>query len=72
MIDDELQRAILSGVSVALIDEQRVVLAEGFGLADKEQEIAATENTVYRVGSISKLFTGTRRDATGRTRADRY
>ena len=57
VINDELQRAIVSGVSVALIDEQRVVLAAGFGLADKEQRIAATENTVYRVGSISKLFT---------------
>ncbi len=57
LVQEELQRGILTGVSVALIDGQRVVLADGFGMADTEQQIPASASTVYRVGSISKLFT---------------
>ncbi len=47
------------GLSLALVDGQRLVWAEGFGYADLENEIAADANTVYRVGSISKTFTAT-------------
>jgi CubicO group peptidase (beta-lactamase class C family) len=45
------------GVSLALIDGQRLVWAEGFGYADIENRIKADADTVYRVGSISKTFT---------------
>ena len=47
------------GLSVALIDDQEIVWAEGFGYADEAAEAPATEETVYRVASISKLFTST-------------
>ncbi|NLE38822.1 MAG: beta-lactamase family protein [Pirellulaceae bacterium] len=57
LIADELQRAIISGVSVALVDDDRTILAEGFGMADEQRRVAANERTIYRVGSISKLFT---------------
>lgn len=54
-----ISRGELSGVSIALIDDQRVVFAEGFGFADKKRKIPSAANTVYRCGSISKLFTAT-------------
>jgi CubicO group peptidase (beta-lactamase class C family)/D-alanyl-D-alanine dipeptidase len=47
----------LPALSIALIDDQRTVWAEGFGFADPDAEVAATHETVYRVGSVSKLFT---------------
>lgn len=47
------------GMSVALLDEQRQVWAEGFGFADREAGLPATALTRYRAGSISKLFTAT-------------
>ena len=47
----------LPAVSVALVDDQDVVWAEGFGLARPSDSIPATANTIYRVGSVSKLFT---------------
>ena len=47
------------GLSIALVDDQEIVFARGFGYADKENEVPATKNTVYRAGSISKLFTAT-------------
>ncbi|MBX3744666.1 MAG: beta-lactamase family protein [Verrucomicrobiae bacterium] len=53
----EIDSGRLSGVSVAWIDDQRVVMTAAFGWADKTRRIPASPATVYRVGSISKLFT---------------
>jgi CubicO group peptidase (beta-lactamase class C family) len=46
-------------MSIALVDDQRVVWSEGFGYADKSRDIKASADTVYFVGSVSKLFTAT-------------
>jgi CubicO group peptidase (beta-lactamase class C family) len=56
-IKAELERGQVKGLSVALVDDQEVVWAKGFGWADEAKQTAAGEKTVYRVGSISKLFT---------------
>jgi CubicO group peptidase (beta-lactamase class C family)/D-alanyl-D-alanine dipeptidase len=48
----------IPAVSIALIDDQRIVWARGFGFADKQDSQPASATTVYRVGSVSKLFTG--------------
>ncbi len=45
------------GLSVAVLDDQRVVWAEGFGYADKAAKTTATAHTRYRAGSISKVLT---------------
>ena len=47
------------GLSIALVDDQEIIFARGFGYADQENEVPATKNTVYRTGSVSKLFTAT-------------
>ena len=47
----------LPAFSISLVDRDRTVWAEGFGFRDAERKVPATANTVYRVGSISKLFT---------------
>jgi CubicO group peptidase (beta-lactamase class C family)/D-alanyl-D-alanine dipeptidase len=47
----------LPALSIVLVDDQRIIWGRGFGFADKERRIAATADTVYRVGSVSKLFT---------------
>lgn len=44
-------------LSIALVDDQKVVWAEGFGYADVSEKRRATAETVYRVGSIAKVFT---------------
>jgi len=51
----ELKR--LPAFSIALVDDQRVVWAQGFGCQDRAKKIPATAETVYRAGSVSKLFT---------------
>jgi CubicO group peptidase (beta-lactamase class C family) len=55
----EMEKHRVTGLSIALVDDQRVVWAQGFGYADKARGIPATPETVYRAGSISKLFTAT-------------
>lgn len=61
------------GLSVAVVHGQETVFARGYGVADVASGRAATADTVYAVGSITKLFTATLlmqlRDA-GRLRLD--
>ncbi len=57
----EAQRAYreLPGIAVGLVYDQELVWTEGFGYADRERQVPADERTVYRIASISKLFTAT-------------
>jgi CubicO group peptidase (beta-lactamase class C family) len=57
LVEQQMRKHDVTGLSVALVDDQQVVWAEGFGFADRKNNIAAGPNTIYRVGSISKLFT---------------
>lgn len=47
----------LPGISVGLVHEQELVYAKSFGYADINQKLRATEQTIYSVASLSKLFT---------------
>ena len=47
----------IPAISLALVDGSRIVWARGFGWADSAAGVAADAATVYRVGSVSKLFT---------------
>jgi CubicO group peptidase (beta-lactamase class C family) len=48
IIADEMRQWNIGGISVALVDDQRVVYAAGFGEARRD--------SIFRVGSVSKLF----------------
>jgi CubicO group peptidase (beta-lactamase class C family)/D-alanyl-D-alanine dipeptidase len=56
-ITHEMGDKDLPALSIALVDDQQVVWAKGFGFADPKSKAPATAETVYRVGSVSKLFT---------------
>lgn len=56
-IQYEVEQKQLPAFSVSLVDNDRIVWADGFGFQDAKKKIPATAETVYRVGSISKLFT---------------
>jgi len=59
LVRHEMKKRDVTGLSIALVDDQRLVWAEGFGYADKAGNVPASPETVYRAGSISKLFTAT-------------
>ena len=57
LIQNEMQDKKLPAFSIALVDDQKDIWAEGFGYADPDKKTVATAETVYRIGSVSKLFT---------------
>jgi beta-lactamase family protein len=57
LAEHEVSEKHLPGLSLALVDDQQIVWAQGFGFADPEKKIEANAETAYRVGSVSKLFT---------------
>ncbi|HAT30691.1 MAG TPA: serine hydrolase [Janthinobacterium sp.] len=59
LIEAALAKDNVAGLSIALVDDQRIVWSQGFGWADVAGKKAATADTLYRVASISKLFTDT-------------
>ena len=59
MVQNKMSDQNVEGLSIAVVDDQKVVWSQGFGYADTANKIPATSETVYRVGSISKLFTDT-------------
>jgi serine beta-lactamase-like protein LACTB len=56
-VEREVSTKELPALSIALIDGDSIVWARGFGMADPGAKKPATADTVYRVGSVSKLFT---------------
>jgi CubicO group peptidase (beta-lactamase class C family) len=45
------------GVSIAVVRGSDTLVMKGWGLADLENDVPATAQTVYRIGSITKQFT---------------
>ena len=47
------------GVSIAVVENGQLEWAAGFGFADLENNVPASEQTLYRLASISKSLTAT-------------
>ncbi len=58
-IRKHMQENKIPATSVALWRDGRIVWEEGFGLADKENGIAATPHTMFCLASLSKTMTAT-------------
>ena len=59
---EALIRAVMSegkipGLSVAIVSDNQIRYASGFGMADLENSVPAKSSTVYRLGSLSKPIT---------------
>ena len=49
----------IPGMAVAVLENQQVVFAEGFGYADLANRIPATADTPFNIASLSKTFAAT-------------
>jgi CubicO group peptidase (beta-lactamase class C family) len=49
----------LPGLSVGVVHDQELIWSKGYGYADVANKIPATDQTLFRVGSITKTFTAT-------------
>src|SRR5260370_6966295 len=57
LIRQEMADKDLPAFSIALVDGNEVVWAQGFGFQDPEHRIPAPAHPAYRVASLSKSFT---------------
>jgi CubicO group peptidase (beta-lactamase class C family) len=56
-IGAELARQRIPGMSIAILRGDSVLLVRGYGSANVERRITATDSTLYSVGSLTKPFT---------------
>ena len=54
-----LKRLPSAGASVAIVKDGEVLVTRGFGLANVEADRPVEAGTLFRIGSVSKLFTWT-------------
>lgn len=59
LIRQMMRQKHITGLSVALVDDREILFAKGYGFADKQAHQLAMPRTVYKIGSITKVFTGT-------------
>ena len=52
-ISHDLSALDVPGLSIALVDDQKLVWSAGFGYADEARHRSASSDTLYRVGAIS-------------------
>src|SRR5919106_1223465 len=53
------QELKIPAYSAAIVKDQKVIWAKGFGSADVENKIPATEHTAYHLASLTKTFAST-------------
>jgi D-alanyl-D-alanine carboxypeptidase len=58
-IEAQRSQRELPGVAIGIVHDQTLLWAHGVGWGDVERREAASPETLYRIGSITKLFTAT-------------
>ena len=60
MMPSQLNREDIAGAVIAVVKDGKVIFAKGYGFSDVEKRTPVTPDaTLFRPGSISKLFTWT-------------
>lgn len=59
LINRFLAKWEVAGATVAVVKDQKLLFAKGYGFADIEKEIEVEPSHVFRVASVSKLITAT-------------
>jgi CubicO group peptidase (beta-lactamase class C family) len=57
LISAELARRPVGSVTAGVVDGKELIWSKSYGDADMEKKIPADADTVYRIGSITKMFT---------------
>jgi D-alanyl-D-alanine carboxypeptidase len=57
LVETRLKRDNVPGTSIAVVRNGKVIKARGYGFADVENKVSATEHTVYQWASVTKQFT---------------
>jgi CubicO group peptidase (beta-lactamase class C family) len=54
-----MEKQKIAGLSVGIIKNGEIMTTKGYGYSNLEYEIPASENTVYKIGSVSKHIIAT-------------
>ncbi|HUQ84064.1 MAG TPA: serine hydrolase domain-containing protein [Gemmatimonadaceae bacterium] len=57
LADAAVRSGNVAALSIAVVRGSDTVVMKGYGLANVENDVAATAQTVYRIGSVTKQFT---------------
>jgi CubicO group peptidase (beta-lactamase class C family) len=55
-INNQIKKQGIIGLSVGIVKDGKIIKAKGYGVANIELNVPATENTVYKIGSVSKQY----------------
>jgi CubicO group peptidase (beta-lactamase class C family) len=58
-IQTQMGKEKIMSLAVGIIKNGEIIKAKGYGIANLEHSIATSENTVYKLGSVSKQFIAT-------------
>ena len=58
LVRSELARTNTPGASLAIVVDGKVAYANGYGVLNTETKQPVTRETMFRVGSVTKMFTG--------------
>jgi CubicO group peptidase (beta-lactamase class C family) len=58
-LEQQRQTQHVPGMAIAVVKDDEVVLAHGFGVANVEEETPVTPETIFAIGSSTKAFTAT-------------
>jgi len=58
-LEQQRQTNHVPGMAIAVVKDDEVVLAHGFGIASVEKETPVTPETIFAIGSSTKAFTST-------------
>lgn len=58
-LEEQRQTLHIPGMAIAVVQNDKVVLARGFGMADLEHGTPVTPETIFGIGSSTKAFTST-------------
>jgi len=58
-IQEQMATQSIPSITLSVVSGKEILWEEGFGLADRENHIKATELTPYSLASVTKSITGT-------------
>lgn len=59
LVEQEMDRANVPGLAVGVLRRGELSYARGFGVTSVEDPLPVTPDTVFRIGSVTKMFTAT-------------
>ncbi len=59
IIKEEMEQQHIPGLALGIVKDGKIIVSKGYGFAYLKDGIPVTENTVFKIGSLSKQFIAT-------------